>query len=192
MSSKFRPFLEALSEYRRGLNKPPRYLNSSGVAKVSKLQGSRPAKVCRFCAGSCPGRRTSWCSEECVRDYKIACNDPAAVSAALVERDREVCGSCGLDTRLFLQDMLNLPLDRIEKNLWRLEGFVSDSKLEAFVPTLGGTKMLLEEITRARLWQAHHVVPVSKGGGLCPLDGFLTLCLRCHKAYHSKVFQYTR
>lgn len=190
--AKFRPFLEALAEYRRGLKKPPRYLSTDGVSKVSKLQGSRPAKVCRFCAGPCSGRRTSWCSDACVQQYKLACNDPAAVSAALVERDREVCCSCGLDTRLFLRDMLNLPLDRIEKNLWRLEGFVSDSKLEAFVPTLGGTKMLLEEITRARLWQAHHVVPVSKGGGLCPLDGFLTLCLRCHKAYHSKVFQYTR
>lgn len=30
-------------------------------------------------------------------------------------------------------------------------------------------------------WEAHHIVPVSEGGGGCGLEGYATLCLRCHK-----------
>lgn len=29
-------------------------------------------------------------------------------------------------------------------------------------------------------WQAHHMVGVSEGGGLCDLRGYATLCLLCH------------
>jgi len=32
------------------------------------------------------------------------------------------------------------------------------------------------------LWQADHVRPVENGGGLCGLDGFQTLCTKCHKS----------
>ena len=35
-------------------------------------------------------------------------------------------------------------------------------------------------------WQAHHVRPVSLGGGGCGLDNFATLCLKCHKEVHKK------
>lgn len=186
----FKTFPHALAEFRSGLKKPPRCLSAAQKAEVRRIQGTRPDKACSFCASPCQGRRTAWCSQQCLDDYFLACNDPKAVELALQARDKEVCQSCGLDTKLFLQDILNLPLDRIQKNLWRLEGFISEVKLGAFEPTLGGTRMLLHEITRARLWQAHHVVPVSQGGGLCGLEGFLTLCLRCHKAFHNKVLNY--
>lgn len=186
----FRPFKEALAEYRKGLKRPPRYLSQAGKQQVSALQGPRPKGACRFCAGPCPGRRRSWCSDECVVDYKIACNDPKAIENALIQRDKEVCQSCGLDLNRFIKEMMELPLSRVEMNLWRLEGFVTDEKLESFQPTLAGVSQLLSWIQGRRLWEAHHVVPVSKGGGLCPLEGFTTLCLRCHKAMHNRYFNY--
>ena len=31
------------------------------------------------------------------------------------------------------------------------------------------------------LWEAHHRVPVSEGGGECGLEGYETLCLECHR-----------
>jgi len=31
-------------------------------------------------------------------------------------------------------------------------------------------------------WEADHIIPVFKGGGLCGIDNFQTLCPHCHKA----------
>jgi hypothetical protein len=33
---------------------------------------------------------------------------------------------------------------------------------------------------RGHFWEAHHKVAVADGGGLCGLDGYETLCVRCH------------
>jgi 5-methylcytosine-specific restriction endonuclease McrA len=35
---------------------------------------------------------------------------------------------------------------------------------------------------RKTLWEADHVQAVVEGGGLVGLEGFQTLCLRCHRA----------
>ena len=29
-------------------------------------------------------------------------------------------------------------------------------------------------------WEADHIIPVSEGGGLCGLEGYRTLCKKCH------------
>jgi hypothetical protein len=31
-------------------------------------------------------------------------------------------------------------------------------------------------------WDADHIIPVWRGGGLCGLDGYQTLCKPCHAA----------
>jgi len=35
-------------------------------------------------------------------------------------------------------------------------------------------------------YEAHHILPVSLGGGGCGIDGFATLCIPCHKELHRK------
>ena len=32
----------------------------------------------------------------------------------------------------------------------------------------------------SHLWEADHIIPVVEGGGLCGLDGYRTLCRKCH------------
>jgi hypothetical protein len=34
---------------------------------------------------------------------------------------------------------------------------------------------------RKTFWDADHVLPVAKGGGLCGLNGYQTLCIFCHR-----------
>ena len=29
-------------------------------------------------------------------------------------------------------------------------------------------------------WHADHIVPVSEGGGMCGIEGYRTLCVKCH------------
>lgn len=36
-------------------------------------------------------------------------------------------------------------------------------------------------------WEAHHIVPVVEGGGGCGLEGYATLCLRCHKRANAEL-----
>jgi 5-methylcytosine-specific restriction endonuclease McrA len=33
----------------------------------------------------------------------------------------------------------------------------------------------------SKYWDAHHIIPVFKGGGACDLNNFQTLCKECHK-----------
>lgn len=181
----FLPFKEALSKYldhlkSQGKN-PPRILTGKEKSKVEKLQGTRPNKICRFCGGVCPGKRTAWCSQACVDEFFLTCHDPTAIENYITERDKEVCQVCGLDLKRFVKDFLETPLDKIEQRLWRLEGFVSKEKLSQFEPNLRGCQKILAELTRRRLWEIDHKVPVHQGGGLCPLDQLSTLCLPCHK-----------
>ena len=37
------------------------------------------------------------------------------------------------------------------------------------------------KVTEGSLWQADHVVPEWRGGGLCGLENLQTLCTACHK-----------
>ena len=51
----------------------------------------------------------------------------------------------------------------------------------------GATKAvtrLVEQCLEGNAWQADHVVPVFKGGGLCDIDNMRTLCTVCHQVCH--------
>ena len=48
----------------------------------------------------------------------------------------------------------------------------------------GGVCARCRQTFPPHLWEAHHTVPVSEGGGGCDLDGFETLCVACHDDEH--------
>ena len=40
---------------------------------------------------------------------------------------------------------------------------------------------LVKQALEGNAWQADHIVPVFRGGGLCDLDNMRTLCTLCHQ-----------
>lgn len=59
---------------------------------------------CTWCQEPVKKPRRTWCSDACVEEYQIRAN-PQVVRALLAERDKEICGVCGLDCR-WLRDLM--------------------------------------------------------------------------------------
>lgn len=135
---------------------------------------------CRFCGTSpLPGRRTSWCSETCVDEWKTI-SDPGYLRWKVGQRDHGVCSACGLDTA-----RVNRIRERAHERTYRYRvtpGSLTGVKRLARwlrartfdVPTIwfGGTVVL---------WHADHIVPLAEGGTNA-LANIRTLCVPCHKA----------
>lgn len=124
-----------------------------------------PAKHCRWCGQPCPGKRLNWCSQECVDEYLIR-SSPRIVSLRVKERDHGVCALCGRDTQMMRRMML---------------AFIR--QMQMLNPTYRPGPEMGPWLVRGRrrAWDAHHLIPVVEGGGCCGLDGYCTLCVRCHK-----------
>lgn len=135
-----------------------------------KLDGrSRPARKdetgtwrCRWCEGPCPGRKRSFCSEECVHQWRLR-TDTMYLRAQVFARDRGVCAVCSCDTEALMAKLRALRLHR-------------RSEFYARIKACG----IPEHRVYGSLWDADHVVPVSEGGGECDLSNIRTLCIPCH------------
>jgi 5-methylcytosine-specific restriction endonuclease McrA len=124
-----------------------------GWVKAKKLS------QCRRCSGEIPDGRRTFCSDECVHQWKLR-TDPGYLRDHVFERDKGVCALCGTDTVALRLHFLKLDYKARYRFLkeWKLrEGF------------------------RKSLWDADHVVPVAEGGGECDLTNMRTLCLKCHR-----------
>jgi 5-methylcytosine-specific restriction protein A len=110
---------------------------------------------CRWCGGTVPARRFTFCSDACVHDWRLR-TDSGYLREQVFDRDRGVCGRCGLDTEALRKDKRKLDY-AARKQFEKDWGF------------------------RRHLWDADHVVPVVEGGGECDLSNMRTLCLKCHK-----------
>ena len=73
-----------------------RYINAVGIGKKEK--NDKGEWLCRWCGKVCPGRRSAWCSEECLHEASLRTN-PSYMRSCVEERDKGVCKKCGLDTR---------------------------------------------------------------------------------------------
>jgi 5-methylcytosine-specific restriction endonuclease McrA len=115
--------------------------------------------LCRWCGGAVPRRRRTFCSEECVHQWKLR-TDPGYLREKVFERDRGVCAQCGTNTTALRRDMRKLDY----------------AARRSFLKNWG-----LREGSRKSLWDADHIVPVAEGGGQCDLSNMRTLCLKCHR-----------
>ena len=117
--------------------------------------------------------------------------DTAMIRGLLLERDSGFCGSCGLDcAALYLacerclgyggrlmDGRLYRELPSESAALWRdLDRFARQLHT-AFNVRLAD----LDFHTGQHTWEAHHLTAVRDGGGGCGLEGYATLCRRCHK-----------
>jgi 5-methylcytosine-specific restriction enzyme A len=116
-------------------------------------------RVCRWCQGAIPKGRFTFCSDGCVREWRLR-TDSSFLREQVFARDRGVCAACGLDTEALRKEFRKL--DYVARRL-----FLKEWKLR--------------EGWRRSLWDADHVIPVAEGGGECDLSNMRTLCLRCHR-----------
>jgi len=77
-------------------------------------------------------------------------NTPSMIRSAVARRDKAICTLCQIQCR--------------------------SSEIARY-----GYGTAEYELNRKRPnWQADHIVPVAEGGGLCGLEGYRTLCSKCH------------
>lgn len=129
--------------------------------------------LCRWCRGPVVPPRQSWCGDRCVGEYQER-YDPTYQRRMVLQRDRGVCGGCGLDT---------VGLAREVMALYRTAGELA-AQMRLVRAGLRATDLRFKgrRMDRLRpLWEADHIVPVIEGGGGVGLIGLRTLCRECHR-----------
>jgi 5-methylcytosine-specific restriction enzyme A len=134
---------------------------SGGWADRENLpKGPNGRHLCRWCSLEVPQGRVTFCSAWCVEEWRLR-SDAGYLREKVLERDRGICASCGIDCL------------HAELQLKRLRGA---GRLRALLDWGLGAG------SRRSLWDADHIVPVVEGGGECDLENIRTLCLKCHRA----------
>src|ERR1700678_3805703 len=127
-------------------------------------KGPTGRNLCRWCNLEVPQGRVTFCSDWCVEEWRLR-SDPGYLREKVLERDRAVCATCGIDCL------------HAERELKRLRGAARLKALLAWGFGAGARAS-----SRKSLWDADHIVPVVEGGGECDLENIRTLCLKCHRA----------
>jgi hypothetical protein len=119
---------------------------------------------CAWC-GKPAHNRLKYCSKECSKDAYIRASGAEAVRQVF-RRYKGVCAVCGMDCVWLRGMFLSIVREyKYDRNLYQAWG--------------------IWQTSNSVFWEAHHIVPISAGGGVCGLDNYQTLCLKCHKAVHS-------
>jgi hypothetical protein len=110
------------------------------------------------------------------------------------ERDRGICAQCGYDADAAMRQLRDAAWEDccqgsgqwvmkrgsyyshwLKEERWK----VQFPRFHALAEQMG-IPMRRRDVVNTSLWEADHIVPVSEGGGCCGLEGFQTLCWRCH------------
>lgn len=128
----------------------------------SRMLPAPPKGYCKWCGGKAA---RVWCCTDCRREGYIRMG---YYLRYVFERDKGICAICGIDAVWLGRKIVEI------YRLWRKYHSVSFSEYTAhFGPW--GTEAYKQ------FWEAHHIIPVSLGGGCCGLENYRTICLRCHK-----------
>lgn len=174
------------------------------LPKLERDQDGHP--LCRWCKKRVPKGRQCWCSQECVDEYQIRSNGNV-VRSMVLERDGGVCARCDFPAEDWSE--MERELRRQINTDWWYGQYGTTGALQPlhdgkWCPTLPQRLRTFSEWfwqERDRLhqevrkwmnshgyrwditnWEAHHKHAVAEGGGGCGLDGYETLCRRCHAA----------
>ena len=136
-----------------------RVIKGGWVDRKSIPRGPNGRGLCRWCSLEVPRGHFTFCSQYCVHEWKLR-TQPGYLREQVLERDRGICASCGLDTIAAARQVR----------------YSRGTRRAALLAAWG-----LKRRTRKSLWDADHILPVAEGGGECDLDNIRTLCLRCHR-----------
>ena len=128
-------------------------------------KGPNGRNLCRWCNLEVPTRRSSFCSDWCVEEWRLR-SDPGYLRDKVLERDHGVCSRCGIDCLAAW------------RHLKKLRGVARAKALIDWG---------LRSLSRKSLWDADHILPVVEGGGECDLANIRTLCLKCHREATSEL-----
>ena len=134
-----------------------RAMSGGWVGRDELEKGSNGRNLCRWCNLEVPARRSTFCSDWCVHEWKLR-TDPGYLREKVFERDRGICALCGVDC---------------------VAAYVHFRKLRSTARRRAAVEWNLG--SRKSLWDADHVIPVVEGGGECDLSNMRTLCLKCHR-----------
>lgn len=152
-------------------------LRTIGASKLRR-ELHRTKGECTWCGKTVPKPRRYWCSNDCTEAFLE--RQPARARNIVEMRDRGICARCQCDTirlRSFLTKLwygfdAGDPRERVQ---WRYVYQFYEAHLHGLGFNSGKGRLF-----HAPLWEADHVVPVVRGGGLCPPSGYRTLCVPCH------------
>ena len=130
-------------------------------------KGRNGQTLCRWCGLEVPRRRFTFCSDWCVREWRLR-TDPGYLREQVFLRDHGICSACQADTHAAYLEL------KRSRGTHRL-------KLLA--------RWGLGRLNRRTLWDADHILPVAEGGGECDLENIRTLCLLCHRQRHTRRYQ---
>jgi len=154
------------------------------VGKLPLGPFGRP--LCRKCGDEVPVGCRSFCSAECIHEWKIR-TQPSYAAIHVLKRDAGVCALCGLDCPALLAELKALRKAVRRATLGNQADHVDydlpmDTKPGEFVNRCEalGLPPHLRHLSR-RLWDMDHTVPVVEGGGSVGLEGLRTLCWACHR-----------
>lgn len=136
-----------------------------GWRKPDDRRGPNGRRLCTWCKTEVPKGRRTWCGPACIHQGMLR-TDPSYMRAHVAGRDHGVCGKCGLDT-----EKLERIVTKMRELLGKCNGGLTYS-----------TSVVIADkwINGRHLWEAHHKVAVTEGGGECGLEGMITLCIWCH------------
>lgn len=147
--------------YRRRLSLAEEALNP-----VFRAPETVPA-VCRWCYGAVPRGRRTYCSPECVHEWRLR-SSVSYLRECIFRRDRGVCSACQRDTekdRRYLTELGSLdPALQLD--------VASDMAVAHRIGPKGQVYSL---------WDADHRLAVADGGGMAGEQDISTLCLGCHR-----------
>ncbi len=126
--------------------------------------------LCCWCGGGpLTGRRTRWCSKDCVNEFWIIKGDAGVIRSLLLKRDGGICACCGVNAERLRNRIFRMWMKRrVSTSCWL--------QVQSWMRANGWP-----DIDRS-WWEADHIIEVVRGGGRLGLENFQILCVRCHKA----------
>lgn len=154
-----------------------RYLTTNSPEQQELYHRRSPktgTRYCRYCLRPCPKPLNTFCSEQCIQNWKFR-SDGGTIRRATYTRDKGVCASCGRDSRKWMEDL------RHEYQRIRSKEGSSAKEVQEKVASLCRKEGIIEGDFYRTPWEADHIHPVYQGGGMCGPENIQTLCLRCHR-----------